>query len=301
MIFRRSKTEARRSSKLVYKKQRAYHYSAKRSRTDHFFDRKEAGEESTEKKSLRTRFYSLSLVAFPIVITASLLYLANLSTSAAIEVVSSQYFLGDKASIQSKSDTLLKSSILNRSKLTFNEEKLAAELRSSFPEIAEVSVKTHPIKSRPHITVRFSKPTVLLTNGTNVYILGEDGKVLMDATKDKPTFDTSDIPLVQDQTEGTLIEVGKAALTTSQIRYIDEVKRQSEQVGLKVATMIMTSGGGELHVRYGGLSYFVKYNFFENPGKSSGTFFAIKERLDKENNRPAEYVDVRIPERAYIK
>lgn len=300
MIGRRSnKKEARRSEgKGEYKKQQSYHYSARRSRTDQRFDRREFDDDA--KKPSSYRFQSLPGAASALLIIGGLLYLTTLSTTARIEVQGSTEFIGDQASVQLKADSYLRQSVINRLKPFFDETKMEEALISSFPEFSEITVKTYPFRHQPVAVITFGKPTLILTNGSTLYVVSDRGTILMDATKNKPTFDTTSLPLIQDQTSVSL-EVGKGALTTAQVAYVYIIKFQAEQRNVKVETMIMTGGGSELHVKYAGQTYYVKYNFFEDARKSSGAYLAMKEKIEKENITPAEYVDVRIPERAYVK
>lgn len=97
------------------------------------------------------------------------------------------------------------------------------------------------------------------------------------------------------------VAVGSSALTSEQIEYIKILKYQAQISNLNISSMEIVAGGSELDVHYGGVSYYVKYSFFEDPRKSSGVFFATKETLDNKSEVPTEYIDVRVPQRAYVK
>lgn len=302
MIFRKKKQEGRSSRPTLYKKQQSYHYSAKRSNADKLYGRSETNEDAAQTRKQDKKFGvgMLPSIAALVLIVFGGIYLVHLSSSVQLESVSSSTFVGDKAAVQKTADEYMNSSLLNRTKLTFNEEKLQKKLAEAYPGFHSITVKSYPFRQKATVSIQFSEPSVRLSTGANVYILSEDGTVLIDASRSKPSFDTSSLPLIQDQTD-LAYEVGKPALTAAQVAYIRQIAFQAQQKGLTVDTMTLVPGGGELNVRYGGLPYFVKYNFFEDARKSSGTFLAMKEELERSGVKPAEYIDVRIPERAYVK
>lgn len=302
MKFRRSKQGKRSERTSSYKKQQAYHYSAKRSNADKLYGRSELSDEgvNTRKDNSRFGIKMLPSLAALFLLVIGILYAIRLSPSVQLETSTGEEFTADKVAIQQTASDYIKSSLLNQTKLTFNEQKLEQKLTESFPGFQSIKVKTYPFHQKASVVIEFSQPAIRLSNGTNVYIVSGDGTVLSDSSKNKPDFDTSTLPLVQDQT-GITYTVGKPALTAAQADYIKEVAYQANAKNLAVETMILIPGGVELDVRYGGLPYFVKYNFFENARKSSGTFLAMKEQLDRSGSLPAEYIDVRIPERAYVK
>ena len=173
-------------------------------------------------------------------------------------------------------------------------------MAEEYPEFSSIEVKTSLFRQKPVVKIRFAQPKLLLTTGSNNSIISEEGVVLADITKNKSELDTTKLTLVQDKT-GVEIEVGKVALTSEQVKYIQEIIYQTNQKKLRIESLILVPGGGELNVRYAGIKYYVKYNLYEDARKSSGTFLATKTNLESKGITPTEYVDVRIPERAYVK
>lgn len=302
MIFKkRAKKQEKRDPHITYQRQQSYHYSAKRSSSDRLFGRGE-GEPEKPAAKVKRRARKLPSVIAVILVLAGLLYTFTLSTHADITIQGDQQLLRDRAVIQAKTDEILKSTLKNKFKFTLNEQKVNQELRSKFPEFTSVESSAPLFRHRPHIVITLSKPAALLATEKELFLLDEQGRALFDTKKDHAGdhLDLSSLPIVQDQSSHK-VEPGKPALSSSQVAYIHEVRVQSESKDLKVESMIMHGGGGQLDVRYTGLAYYVKYNFFEDARKSAGTFLAMKEHLEKNNIKPAEYVDVRIAERAYIR
>ncbi len=303
MKIRKKTKENKRAETSEYKKQQSYHYSAKRSNADRLYGRKEYIEDDDTKQS-KSRFgrqlaFLPSLVAIVLILLAGF-YLLHVSGSVSIKTSSGDPFIGDKNSLQAKADEYMRSSLLNRTKLTFDEAKMQEALANEFPEFSSLSVKTYLFRQNPVVEVGFAEPTLLLTNGSNNFIISDTGIVMADITDNNSDIDTSELLLVQDQT-GVDIQLGKVALTSDQVDYIKQITYQTDQKKITTESLILVPGGGELHARYGGLKYFVKYNFYEDARQSSGTFLATKEDLETRGVTPTEYIDVRIPERAYVK
>ncbi len=292
-----------RNPRVEYKRQQSYHYSSRRSVSDRSFNRQEVSVEGEKTKNTDTStFKKLPTYISIILVAIGAFYLLTLSTKPNIIVVNNSpgTQLISKDLLQKKAEAELKKSILNRFKHTFNEQKLESALLDLSPEISFVKVTSDALKHNPQIRVEFSEPSLLLSTGSNLYVVGSSGKVLADITKSKEGFKVDSLPLVQDNSN---IEItsGKIALTSDQVKYMREIKYQTDQKQINTSTMTIVAGGSQLDVRYGGLNYYVKYNLFEDPRQSSGVFIATKEKLEQDGIIPAEYIDVRVPERAYIK
>jgi hypothetical protein len=56
-----------------------------------------------------------------------------------------------------------------------------------------------------------------------------------------------------------------------------------------------------VHFKFNQLDYEVKFSFSNDARKSAGAFLALKKHLDKKGPLPKEYIDARVPERAYVR
>lgn len=278
----------------------AYHYSAHRSKVDQSLDRQTEQGQTNKKRRSESISHYVMIVGGVLIISICGLYLASLSTQPIISGSNENQTGKNTSQYQNEIQAILSSSPSNRTKVTISAEKVSEELLQKYPEFTEVSVSTPIIRHRPVVKVTFAQPAVVLSTGTERYLLDTRGRVLQKIDSNIPETLTNTLPLVLDKT-GTQIKIGKPALTTAQVAYIGELIAQAENKNIKIDKFELKAGGGELDAWYIGFSYFVKYNFFENARSSTGTFFATKERLELENKPPAEYIDVRVPERAYVK
>ncbi len=298
-LFKRKKLARRQTGDSSYTRGSAYHYSARRADVERSLDR---GADSFEQPDpqARGKVGTLGILFAGVVIFVCAIYMLGLSTDPKIVVHGKRDLLRNEQEYSKQAKAILEKSLSNRSKLTLNTQKIETELTTRFAELSSVDVKTSLIRHKPIINLTLSQPSAILSTRSSKFLLDENGRALFDIIKDAPNFDTSTLPLIEDKTE-IPVRLGKPALTSAQVNFIHDIALQSEARQLKVSSMDLVGGGGELDVRYEGLPYFVKFNFFEDARKSSGTFFAAKERLELENKPPTEYIDVRIPERAYVK
>lgn len=303
MIRRKKQQPTQRSPHIArQQKQSSFQYSSNRSQSDRAHSRTEP--EVAEKRSLKKAKLVQELTRLPYIVGAIIgliiiVYLSSLSGKPHVVVRNGQTPVRDTG-MYTKTAADLTNNIASRSKFTINREKIGDELQKSYPEILAAKVTTPLFGRSANIELQIAKPVLLLNSGADTYVLDSRGIAVLDITKERPAFKAADLPLITDQSS-TQIQIGKPALTSEQVSFASEIRHQSTAKQLTVESMQLTTGGGELNVRYSNIPYFVKYNLNEDPRKSFGTFFSTKEYLDQKKTPIAEYIDVRIPERAYVK
>ncbi len=280
-------------------KQQAYHYSAKRSSSDRAFDRTMITD-NPASSGYRSWPETILSIFGVLLFLAGAIYVMTLSTNAQIKVKDNRN-LPNQSDVQKKADAILGSSLTNRSKFTIDTRKFEETLSSEFPELSDIHLSISMLRHKPLVTIQIANPALSIVSGNKEYVVGDDGVVMYDINNVPSSSKTpKDLPVVQDQSSFD-IEVGKQVLTVSQIKFIDEITYQLSQKNISTESMIIKGGGGELQLRPGGELYYVRFNFFEDAIKSSGTYLAVREKLKADNVVVSEYIDVRVPERAYVK
>lgn len=286
-----------RSPRIERQKQSIFQYSSNRSQTDR--TKRSEGEEGEDTQtglnSLKRYLYRLGLL----IILAGAVATSFLTAAPRVTLADSSQQFRDVQTYQEVSRQAA-GGWQSYSKLTVNREKITQELQSKYPEIVRADVSTPLFGRAAVVKVELARPAVILNAANGKFVLDQRGIALFDLDRVEPGFKTESLAEISDRTEAP-VELGKPALTSGQITFITEVKRQSEAKQMPVGSIVLTGGGGELHVKHGDLPYIVKYNVYEDGRKSFGTFIATKEHADRSGLKPAEYIDVRIPERAYIK
>lgn len=200
---------------------------------------------------------------------------------------------------QTAARDILADSILNRSKLSINTTEIARQLSQQFPELGEVSVTIPLLGRRPVIEITPSTPALILGSQTGAYVVDINGRALLKPS-DVPNFDHLDLPTVIDDV-GLDITPGKTVLPTATVQFVTTLVGQLEAKQLSIKALNLPAAANELHLRLEGIGYYVKFNLQNDPKEQVGAFLAVKQRLEQDNSVPAEYIDVRIAERAYYK
>ena len=304
MIERRKKQpEIQRSPHLTApQKQSTFQYSSNRSKSDNTTRQQPKTDELmykyTPSKFLRITS-RLPLLVSMILLIVGLFYFSTLNAEPKVLLTNAQSTPRDS---KTYSDAAAKSvsGLFSRSKLTINRNKIANDVKAQFPELQSVNVSTPFFSKSPVIELTFAQPAVLLRTVNGSYVLDTRGIALATQESNSLLFKTDKLMTIDDQTT-TTVDIGKPALPASVISFSEEVKHQSTAKSLQIESLSLAAGGGELNVRFTSLPYIVKFNIYENPRKSFGTFIATQEQLTRTNTKPSQYIDVRVAERAYIK
>ena len=273
-----------------------YNYRSSRNQSDRQHDR---GNEARPKPPLLARNFVKYAVATLVLL--SLGYLTFLTPNATVKLSGQTVISRPNGSYESYVNQYLKGSLLNYSKITFDDDKLFSQIIAQFPEVSDADVSIPFFKQKPHVELKFAEPTVILkVFGDDNYVLDQQGRALARESDAADSVETSRLVSVND-TSDQKVSLGSILLTQQQISFISEIVFQAEQKQLKVEAINLTGGASEINVKYADAAYQVKYSFFAEARQSSGAYFAIRDQLKKDNKTPKQYIDLRIPERAYIK
>jgi hypothetical protein len=265
-------------------------------------------ERSTQEKTATRRKpapwwigYMPSLIALSIVLAAGL-FVTTLSTNARIEIVTgnNQPAVVQETSVYEQAARQeFERSLFNRSKLTIDTDKIADSIRAKFPELGDVVVTVPLISRRPIITVQPSRPALILSGQGGTFVIDTAGRPVLKATSLISSVKES-LPVVSDDS-GSTIELGQQLLTTDLVDFIGKVDAYLKTEEVIVENYSLPALANELHVRVQGQGYYVKFNTEADVRVQVGTYLALNEKFKTEGITPAEYVDVRIEERAYYK
>lgn len=263
------------------------------------FDIQNKAEEA--RKLAKFWLQRAGLLALIFAVTASLINILTLSSDAKVMPLtsaSSSSFLRPTSDYQKAASNILKSSLLNRNKVTINSGQIQKQLQEQFPELASVSVTLPLLSHRPIIYIEPTKPALLLVTRSATYVVDNTGKALVKG-KDAKSLSQPTLPLLTDDS-GLDIELNKQALPSDDVDFIREVIAQLGAKQYTVTKMSLPSATSELDARIDGQPYMVKFNLqSQTPREQAGTFLATINSLKSQNIIPSQYVDVRVAGRAY--
>jgi hypothetical protein len=209
-----------------------------------------------------------------------------------------QFNVRDRKAYSDGANEIVRGSMLNHFKPTFNAAATEAAMRQEFPELATVKATTPFIGGQPTVYIEVARPTLLLSATNGVYVIDNRGRAL--ALKDNIAEEqTADLTVVTDQSN-IRVKLNKQVLTTDNIAFIRFVLAQLDAKGVRHTSLTLPANANELDVQLDGQPYFIKFNLASNTPRSQvGTMLATIGELKKKNIVPTKYIDVRVEGRAY--
>lgn len=240
-----------------------------------------------------------SLVALAAV-TLSVLYCLSLSTNPRVVVAGNSVnsiILRDKEAYQRGAQDILNQSFLSYSKFTVDVSGFEKAFKEAFPEVDDVSLALPLVSRRPVVTISTAQPELIMTAGGQAYVLDKRGSVIMLA-KDLSSSVRDSLVIVTDQS-GLEVTLGKTVLPAEQVSYIASVIEQLKAKNVAIESVTLPASANQLDIKPQGVPYFVKFNMTTDAREGAGSYLAVKQKLEQAKIMPAQYVDVRVPGRAY--
>ncbi len=217
-----------------------------------------------------------------------------------LEDSTTTYFLQDKQVYERAAENVLQKSWINRYKLTVDTASVRRELLNQYPEIKNVSVALPILGHQPQIYIEPYKPSfVLTTTNGGAYLLDATGRALA-STSQIEDIEGLGVPTIQDKT-GLEVRLGSRAIPSSTVAFTQTIIKALSAKNVTISTLALPAGAYQLDVGVAGQKYYVKYNLQNDALQQAGTYLAVQNRLAADRITPAEYIDVRVTDRAYYK
>lgn len=248
-----------------------------------------------------TRLVRLPMVFSIVLIVGCLLYVSLLNSNPRVMLVASasgKSLQRSETTYQSFIANELARSFTNKSKLTINAKSITTALQNKYPEVSSAVITLPLIGHRPIVYISVSSPALILATTSGAYYISQDGRPLVRVAD--VTNPVTGLTTVSDAT-GISITVGEQALPTNTVAFITEVLEQLKASNIPINQASLPLEANELEVRVSGQPYKVRYNLLGDAKLQTGTFLAVKSRLQGSGEVPHEYIDVRVASRAYYK
>jgi hypothetical protein len=251
-------------------------------------------------KSARRHIKSVLLLVLLIVLFVFVSWLNNTPKIIILGPTANRELLQTTAVYKKAAIKLLNESFTNHNKLTLNTDNIVSKLEQEFPELANVTVQFQFLGDSPDIYLQPATPVMLMANSTgNEYIIATSGVAVAPASK-LNNLAMFHLLLVTDQSDLT-IRPGEAALSSSDIVFIQTIKEQLTAHNLTISSLTLPSASSELDVHINGSSYFIKFNLVTDADQQIGSFLAVRKYLASNSISPSQYIDVRVLGRAFYK
>ncbi len=181
-------------------------------------------------------------------------------------------------------------------KVTLDTNGIASQMKQKFPELESVVVTVPIVGNRPVIYVAPAHPVLKLETASGSYVLSSKGFAYHGDMTDKEIIA---LPQLIDLS-GVRPDPGKPFLPLSTVTFALAVQYQLSKASIAVDALMLPQGAPfEFDVRLVGKPYIIKLNLQEDPVVQSGAVVAVVQKLG--GALPGQYIDVRVPGRAYYK
>jgi hypothetical protein len=259
--------------------------------------------EDQNKKEQKKRINISKIINFLLVGGAVWLvvFATTLTTTPVIELRKDNVAYYEPAIYEKASKEILGSSLLYRSKILFQETSFEQDLKSRFPEISKVTPLI-PLGGRNlSIVIAVSEPFAYVSSGSDTGIVNSEGVLVVKNAKSVPD-ELLKLRFTEAQSN---FEVGSRILTTNEVQLL--VLLQNEMLSLEftdksnaaIKDVLFNVADGQLEARLKEKSFYIKLSSFADTNVQVGGAKATLKQLDRENKLPSQYIDVRVPGRAF--
>lgn len=301
-LFRRknknSRPKSERSVRPDASQQRVIsYYTASRRQLDNFERTSAQSDKSLAYRPIEQLRSSWFVIFISIILMVLVGYLGSLSKVPHISIKGTQY--RSTADYQKKVEQAFGSDIRNRVKPLLQTVALENAIAEVIPEAKLVNVKSNFLGHRPEVTLITDEPLAILSQPGSVdYILSTRGRVLLSVTE--TTIATLELPLIQNLT-GLQGKAGEQFMrpdeTTSLIRLLSQYA-----VDRSKPLFTLTTTPHEILAKETGRgTYSVRYLLSDTVTSQYGSLRATEKKLAEISQTPAEYIDVRLVDKAYYK
>lgn len=276
-----------------------YSYYAGRDMSDKVGKNKQSRTAFVTGSVARLRFsaYVVVVALCTLVVVACVVKLLAVSNNSKVIISTVENYPTSKPATDTyakAADSLLRGSLLNRSKLTLDTNGIATSLQKQFPELTSVVVTVPLVGNRPVIYVSPSKPAFTLQTGTGFYSMDAKGYVLAQLAK------PADALTLLKEASNRTPKPGSQYLATSTVAFCVTVAYELKQGGVQVSYLdLPTSAPYELDAYVSEKPYRIRFNLQADAMQQSGAAVAAIQHFGA--STPGQYLDVRVSERVYYK
>ena len=189
-------------------------------------------------------------------------------------------------------EATIKASLLNHNKATVDSRGIARNLKKNHPELQSAVVTVPIVGNKVNAYVTQYPAEFILRQGSSRYGLTSNGYII-----ELPKLSQT-LPVVNDET-GEEVTVGGHLLPESHVSFIKTVVYELAHNNLKVSSISLPSGKAyEINIYLKSKPFYIKFNLAEDAMQQSGAAVAIIKQL---GSTSPEYIDLRVPGRAYYK
>jgi hypothetical protein len=227
-------------------------------------------------------------------------WLLSLDTSPEVSIVNDNAAIKRDVSVyQQGISDLWSVDILNRNKVTLRSGSLISEIKLSYPEVRTVTIETRLLGNKASVLLELEKPKLILVTPEGGFYISESGKAMAKLGQIQG-ISTDGVPTILDES-GLVPSVGYLALGGSEINRVIDIVSLCEAAGLTLNSVKLPNEPNQLIIVVQGTKYSVKFSLDQSAEQGVGALLALRDKFEKEGIKPGEYVDLRVPDKAFYK
>lgn len=227
-------------------------------------------------------------------------YLVYSSRTPIIRISDSSRPTQEVAVYRNSIEEILNDSPLYMTKLSFDYNGLAEQLRKRHPEISSVSSSFGLIGDQPVISLSFYEPAFLATSNERQWIIDSRGVAVTELSTDQLKARYATLVNINDDI-GLINGPGDALISSGDAKYIETLINQLEGKGYVVKSITVPSSPRELDIVLDRESYRIRFSLDQQAEEQAGAAIAAITTLKKSGQTIQEYLDVRPGEKVYWK
>jgi hypothetical protein len=227
-------------------------------------------------------------------------WLLSLDTSPEVSIVNDNAAIKRDVSVyQQGISDLWSVDILNRNKVTLRSGSLISEIKLSYPEVRTVTIETRLLGNKASVLLELEKPKLILVTPEGGFYISENGKAMAKLGQIQG-ISTDGVPTILDES-GLVPSVGYLALSGSEINSVIDIVSLCEAAGMNLSSVKLPNEPNQLIIVVQGTKYSVKFSLGQSAEQGVGALLALRDKFEKEGIKPGEYVDLRVPDKAFYK
>jgi len=223
------------------------------------------------------------------------LYFISASSRPIIRINDNEKPVDDITSYSASAEIIIKSKFTNKTKITFDYLEFEKTMKDKHPEIKSISTSFAIFGGRPVVRLSFYEPALLVTSLGKTWVVDARGVAI-----DEYSSSVSSLPKVIDEI-GVPIEIGGTIISSQDVAFISKIEKIAKEKGIVVEKYTTPNLPKQIDVKVAGEGYYTKFNLNEDPAVQIGTWLVARDNLIKNNQVPAEYMDIRALEKVYWK
>lgn len=193
--------------------------------------------------------------------------------------------------VRTKTETALGKAFFGRNLLTMRAGKSTRELQAAEPLLKTVTLERH-WPNRLKVIVEERQPSLNWTSGNQTFLIDGDGTAIGPTTEPglANVVDSTNLP----------VKPGDRVAPRRFVEFIGNLNAQIPSSGVKVTGYRVPDTTSEVYA-VTEMGYIIKFDTTRGAGDQMADLVKVLQTLSQLRKSPAEYIDLRIPNKAYYR